>query len=263
MFTSALGHLEEITSRLPTIPMVFVGNHDPLVCELWERLVRIEGWHVQAFSSVEAFLSCPSEFGPSCLVLDASFLSLGGLELKRRITAERADVPVIFTTDCGDTAELVQAMKAGAAEFLVKPIDEVTLASALRRSIARSAAARGRESVLQSLQSHYSELTSREREVMALVVAGGPNKQVAAALGISEITVKAHRGRVMRKMRAGSLVDLVHMAVRLSLTNNPWDSSCHLDESSALRPRSATKFADRAPDDGRGLGPLLGNVPPR
>lgn len=201
-----------------TSPMVFVVDDDISVRESLEVLIRHEGWYVETFMSAHEFLDRPREFAPSCLVLDISLPCLNGLELQKRVVVERPDMPIIFITGHGDIPMTVQAMKAGAVEFLTKPFDDEALLTAIRSSIERSKILGGRDAELRALKSRYANLTAREREVFALVVGGLPNKQVGGELNISEITVKAHRGNVMRKMKADSLAELVNMAVRLHLT---------------------------------------------
>ena len=154
---------------------------------------------------------------PSCLVLDVGLQDLNGLDLQKRVAADRTDMPIIFITGHGDVPMTVRAMKAGAVEFLTKPFADEVLLGAIRNAIERSRAAVSREVEMRVLQNSYASLTPREREVMALVVSGRLNKQVGGELGISEITVKAHRGHAMRKMKADSLADLVKMAARLRL----------------------------------------------
>lgn len=198
-------------------PLVFVVDDDVSVRESLELLIRHEGWQVETFDSPMDFLHRPRTHAPSCLVLDISMPGLNGLELQKRVTAERSDMPIIFITGHGNIPMTVQAMKAGAVEFLTKPFSDEALLSAIRNAIERSKSLVRRNTELQALKSRFARLTSREREVFALVVGGLLNKQVGSELGISEITVKAHRGVVMRKMEAESLPDLVNMAMRLRL----------------------------------------------
>jgi FixJ family two-component response regulator len=185
------------------------------VRESLELLLDNEGWQPKTFASAQEFLGSPRAVVPSCLLLDISLPGLNGLELQKRVAAERTDMPIIFITGYGDIQKTVQAMKAGAVEFLTKPFNEDVLLSAIRQALERSRLALARESELQVIRNRYASLTPREQEVMALVVSGLLNKQVGAELGISEITVKAHRGQVMQKMRANSVADLVKMAGRL------------------------------------------------
>ncbi|MGH7531325.1 MAG: response regulator transcription factor [Gemmatimonadales bacterium] len=201
-------------------PIVFVVDDDISVRESLELLIRSAGWRPETFESAQGFLARPRALVPSCLVLDVSLPGLNGLELQKHVAADRAKMPIIFITGYGDVPMTVQAMKAGAVEFLTKPFGDEVLVSAIRNAIERSRAALQYEAELRPLRDAYESLSRREREVLALVVAGLPNKRVAGKLGISEITVKAHRGRVMRKMKAGSLADLVKMAARLRLTSS-------------------------------------------
>jgi FixJ family two-component response regulator len=182
-----------------------------------ELLIQTEGWQTQTFASAEEFLARPRAGVPSCLVLDVNLPDLNGLELQRRIAGDRIHMPIIFVTGFGDIPMTVQAMKAGAIEFLTKPFRDEVILSAIRNAIQRSRAALGREAEMHDLRECYASLTPREQEVMALVVTGMLNKQVGDELDISEITVKAHRGKVMNKMKADSLADLVNMASRLRL----------------------------------------------
>lgn len=196
-------------------PIVFVVDDDVSVRESLELLVQHEGWQPETFASAQEFLDRPRAFIPSCLLLDISLPGLNGLELQKRIAAERRDMPIIFITGHGDVPKTVQAMKAGAVEFLTKPFDDERLLTAIRQALERSRVALAHEVEMQDLLKRYDSLTPRERQVMALVVTGLLNKQVGGELGISEITVKAHRGQVMQKMKANSVADLVKMAGRL------------------------------------------------
>jgi FixJ family two-component response regulator len=203
--------------RMPdATPIVFVVDDDVSVRESLELLIKSAGWQPETFASAHDFLSRPRPTVPCCLVLDVTLPGLSGLELQQRI-AERTDMPIIFITGHGDVPMTVQAMKAGAIEFLTKPFTSDVLLGAMAGAIERSHLALRHESELQVLRSAYASLTPREREVMALVVSGLLNKQVGGELGISEITVKAHRGQMMRKMKADSLPELVTMAARLGL----------------------------------------------
>jgi len=196
-------------------PIVFVVDDDVSVRESLELLIRSEGWQPETFASAQEFLTRPRVLVPSCLVLDVSLPGLNGLDLQKRIAADRIDMPIIFITGYGDVPMTVKAMKAGAVEFLTKPFGDDVLLNAIRNAIERSQTALGHEAEIRALRDCYASLTRREREVMALVVSGRLNKQVGGELGVSEITVKTHRGNVMRKMKADSLADLVNMAARL------------------------------------------------
>jgi FixJ family two-component response regulator len=198
-------------------PIVFIVDDDVSVRESLELLIQNEGWQAETFASAPEFLNRPREFVPSCLVLDISLPGLNGLELQKRVAVERTDMPIIFVTGYGDVPKTVQAMKAGAVEFLTKPFSDEVLLSAIRQALERSRVALGQEAEVEELRHCYASLTPRERQVMALVVSGLLNKQVGGELGISEITVKAHRGNVMQKMKADSLATLVKMAARLHL----------------------------------------------
>jgi FixJ family two-component response regulator len=197
-------------------PVVFVVDDDISVRESLELLIRCAGWQPETFASAQEFLARPRIDGPSCLVLDVALPDLNGLDLQKRMV-DRTDMPIIFITGYGDVPMTVQAMKAGAVEFLTKPFGDEVLLTAIRYAIGRSHTALGHEAEIRGLRDCYASLSAREREVMALVVSGLLNKQVAGELGISEITVKAHRGQMMRKMKADSVADLVRMAATLDL----------------------------------------------
>ncbi len=198
-------------------PIVFVVDDDVSVRESLELLICSEGWQPETFASAQEFLTRPRTLVPSCLVLDIALPGLNGLDLQKRVAVERTDMPIIFITGYGDVPMTVQAMKAGAVEFLTKPFGDDVLLTAIRHAIERSRTTLAHEAEIKALRDRHSSLSRREREVMALVVSGLLNKQVGGELGISEITVKAHRGQVMRKMKADSLAGLVTMAARLQL----------------------------------------------
>jgi len=198
-------------------PVVFVVDDDVSIRDSLELLIEAAGWRPELCASAQEFLARPRPQAPSCLLLDMSLPDLNGLELQKRIGSDRTEMPIIFMTGYGDVPMTVQAMKAGAVEFLTKPADPEVLLNAIADALTRSRGSLDQQADLQSLRDRYHSLSRREREVMALVVCGQLNKQVGGELGIEEITVKAHRGRVMRKMHARSLPELVTMASRLGL----------------------------------------------
>ena len=208
-------------------PIVFVVDDDISVRESLELLITFAGWQPETFASAAQFLARPRTATANCLVLDISLPDLNGLELQKLIASERTDMPIIFITGHGDVPMTVQAMKAGAVEFLTKPFDDEVLLTAIRHAIKRSLAVLHDQAETTALRSSYESLTPRERDVMRCVVAGMLNKQIGLKLGISEITVKAHRGKMMQKMKADSVADLVKTAVRLGLApaKNPGDES--------------------------------------
>ena len=214
---SASGGTSRGAPTPPITPVVFVVDDDVSVRESLEPLIRWAGWKPETFSSAQDFLSRARDETPSCLVLDVELPDLNGLDLQERVAADRAALPIIFITGHGDIPMSVRAMKAGAAEFLTKPFERDVLLSAIQRAIERSREALRQASELKSLRERYASLTPREREVLAWVVSGLLNKQVGAELGMTEATVKAHRGKIMQKMKADSLADLVRIAARLEL----------------------------------------------
>jgi FixJ family two-component response regulator len=223
MIITASEYGSQMTSRLDSkiSPTVFVVDDDISVRQALEVLIRDEGMEVETFRSAQEFLARPHAAVPSCLVLDVSLPGLNGLELQKRISVEQQDMPIIFITGYGDIPMTVQAMKAGAVEFLTKPFADHALLNAVRSAIDRSTVRLARREEIQALNARCARLTPREREVMGLVVVGLLNKQVADKLHISEITEKAHRGCMMRKMEANSFAELVHMASRLRLKHPP------------------------------------------
>src|SRR5215831_8396071 len=223
MSATTLGH-EVGSSMATTKPIVFVVDDDISVRESLELLIQNEGWQPKTFASGQEFLDCPPALVPNCLLLDISLPGMNGLDLQKRIAVERVDIPIIFITGHGDVPKTVQAMKAGAVEFLTKPFNDEVLLTAIRQALERSRLALAQESDMQDLRECYASLTPRERDVMALVVSGLLNKQVAGELGITESTVKAHRGQVMQKMKANSVADLVKMTARLHQSAAPRQS---------------------------------------
>ena len=203
----------------PASPIVFVVDDDVSVRESLELLIQNEGLQAETFASAKEFLDRPRTALPSCLILDVSLPGLNGLDLQQQLASERNDMPIIFITGHGDIPMTVRAMKAGAVEFLTKPFSDEVLLNAIRQSLERSRVAVRREAQLEELRNCYEALTPRERQVMSLVVSGLLNKQVGGELGISEITVKAHRGQVMHKMKADSVASLVKMAARLGIAS--------------------------------------------
>jgi FixJ family two-component response regulator len=216
-----VSHELGLATMPPPSSVVFVVDDDISVRESLELLIQNEGWQPKTFESAQEFLDYRRALIPSCLVLDLSLPGLNGLELQKRVSVERAEIPIIFITGHGDIPKTVEAMKGGAVEFLTKPFNDEVLLTAIRRALERSRLALAHKIELQELRDRYASLTPREGQVMALVVSGLLNKQVGGELGISEKTVKAHRGQVMQKMKANSVADLVKMAEKLHLTALP------------------------------------------
>jgi len=242
---SASAHESKASLISQATPTVFVVDDDVSVRESLESLVRRVGWEPQTFASGKDFLSRPRVLVPSCLVLEVSLPDMNGLDLQK-LVADRVEMPVIFITACVDVSDTVRAMKAGAVEFLTKPFRDEVLLRAIQDAIKRSHAALRHEAKVQTLRARFALLTRREREVMALVVSGQLNKQVGSQLGISEITVQAHRGKVMRKMKADSLASLVRMAANLRQNA---DSSCCLTCCATSLRLTAVFYAAMTPAD--------------
>ena len=215
ILAGTLGHEVGSSPMATAKPIVFVVDDDVWIRESLQTLLQDEGWQPETFASAQEFLDRPRPLTPSCLVLDVSLPGLDGLELQKRIAAERTDMPIIFITGHGYIPMSVGAMKAGASEFLTKPFSDEVLLTAIRQALERSRLALTQQATKQELRDRYASLTPREQDVMRLVVSGLLNKQVADELGITESTVKAHRGQVMQKMKANSLADLVKMTARL------------------------------------------------
>ena len=210
-----LGHEVGSSPMATAKPIVFVVDDDVWIRESLQTLLHDEGWLPETFASAQEFLDRPRALIPNCLVLDISLPGINGLELQKRVAVERTDMPIIFITGHGDIPMSVGAMKAGAVEFLTKPFNDEVLLTAIRQALERSRQALAQETKIQELLDRYASLTPRERDVMGLVVSGLLNKQVAGELGITESTVKAHRGQVMQKMKANSVADLVKMTAKL------------------------------------------------
>lgn len=210
-------------------PIVFVVDDDESVRESLKLLVESAGWQAQTYSSAQAFLARPPALGPSCLLLDLILPDLNGCDLQS-LLADKTDMPVIFISGHADVRTTVRAMKGGAVDFFIKPVNCEAVLSAIRNALDRSRASLGQAADERALQENYASLSAREREVMVLVASGLLNKQVGSALGICEITVKTHRGNLMRKMNADSFASLVRMADKLRLTPAQWNwrgaSSC-------------------------------------
>jgi len=236
---------QSVSSKLSqSAPVVFVVDPDRVVRESLGRLMRCEGWHPETFASGEEFLAHPREVAPGCLTLDVSLPGLSGLELQKRAAVECPHIPTIFLTAKDDIPTTVKAMKAGAVEFLTKPFLDNVLLRAVREALERSRLVLAKKAEKQALQGSYASLSVRERQVMALVSCGLINKQVGEELGISEITVKVHRGQVMQKMQANSFADLVKMAGKLGLTKR----------------REATMVCDHADRAACPGGQLVGSI---
>jgi len=217
---SVVGDKAGCRAMAEVTPIVYVVDDDISVREALEALICEAGWQSCVFATAQEFLSYPQSSTPSCLVLDISLPDLNGLDLQQKLAIDRHELPIIFITGYGDVPMTVRAMKAGAIEFLVKPFGDEALLDTIRNAIQRSTAALSHVAEMQVLRERHASLSTREREVMALVVTGLMNKQVGGELGISEITVKAHRGRAMRKMGAKSLADLVNIAAKLGLSSH-------------------------------------------
>ena len=198
-------------------PIIAIVDDDPSAREGLQSLIRSAGWRAETFASAQEFLGRPGVETPSCLILDLQLPGLSGLDLQKRMADVGLEIPIVFLTGHGNIPASVQAMKAGAVEFLTKPFDDENLLQAVQEAIERDRRTRQRRAEMRELQGRYESLTPREQEVMQQVVSGLLNKQIAGELNITEFTVKIHRGHLMRKMRAGSLADLVRMAENLGI----------------------------------------------
>ena len=212
---AAPDHATKASATSLETPVVFVVDDDVSVREALESLIRLAGWQPETFESAQEFLTRPRVVVPNCLILDVALSGLNGLDLQKAVAADRKDMPIIFITGYGDIPTTVKAMKGGAVEFLTKPFGDEVLLGAIERALERSKTALREETEVRELRDRYGSLSHREQQVMGLVVSGLLNKQIGGELGISEITVKAHRGQVMRKMGAKSLAGLVTMAARI------------------------------------------------
>ena len=204
--------------------VIAIVDDDPWVRDGLQRLIRSAGWRAETFASAQDFLSRPGTEEPSCLVLDLQLPGLSGLDLQKRMAEVGLEIPIVFLTGHGDIPASVQAMKAGAVEFLTKPVDDQKLLQAIQEAIERDRRTREQHAEVRELRDRYESLTPREQEVMQQVVSGLLNKQIAAELNITEVTVKFHRGHIMRKMRADSLADLVRMAESLGIRSHKQSS---------------------------------------
>lgn len=223
--THALSRDSDPPTTSHAAPTVFLVEDDIYVRRSLELLILSQGWQPQSCDSAEEFLARPRQFVPSSLILAFSCTDSNGLEVQKRIARECAEMPIIVIADYGDIPTTVQAMKAGAVDFLVKPFSDELLVAAIRQSLVRSRAVFDRRMEMRDLRDCYASLTPREQQVMALVVSGLLNKQAGGELGISEITVKAHRGQVMQKMKASSFAHLVNIASRLRITKSMTSSA--------------------------------------
>ncbi|WP_112996578.1 response regulator transcription factor [Hyphomicrobiales bacterium] len=219
--STSTGGSQSLVSVPTETPVVFVVDDDVSVRDSLELLIRSAGWEPLLFDSARQFLSQPRACVPNCMVLDVNLPDLSGLDLQKMICVERTEMPIVFVTGYGDVPMTVKAMKAGAIEFLTKPFDDQSMLKAIEQALARSTVALALDAEMRMLINRHASLSRREQEVMALVITGLMNKQVAYELGISEVTVKAHRGKVMEKMQARSFAELINMASKLGLGDQP------------------------------------------